>query len=153
MYTKLQIQWHIQCCHRWLNSLSHTLLHSHYSNTVNISTVVMLGFWLCQINTGSLAFRLFLSSSTKFYVCLFEFNICSLGYVGEVWIWSFIRCCLSQFSYWYITLEVPWYVSAHFFCTLFCQHGVWCALNIWALIVLSFIEEYMLEQKMGCLNN
>jgi len=55
MYTKLQTRWHIHCCQRWLNSLSQTLLHSHYSNTVNISTVFMLVFWLCQFNTGSLA--------------------------------------------------------------------------------------------------
>jgi hypothetical protein len=27
---------------------------------------------------------------------LFRFNICGLGYVGEVWGLSFIRCCLCQ---------------------------------------------------------
>jgi len=53
MYTRLQTQLHIQCCHRWLNSISHTLLYSQCSNTINISTVVMLGFWLCQFYTGS----------------------------------------------------------------------------------------------------
>jgi len=52
--TKLQTWWHTHCCLRSPNSLSHTSLHSHCSNTVNISTVVMLGFWLCQFNTGSL---------------------------------------------------------------------------------------------------
>ena len=29
MYTKLQTQCHTYCCQGWLNSLSHTLLHSH----------------------------------------------------------------------------------------------------------------------------
>jgi hypothetical protein len=48
-------------------SLSHTLLHSHYSNTINISTVVMLGFWLWQFYTGSLAGGLCLLLSSKFY--------------------------------------------------------------------------------------
>ena len=68
MYTKLHTQWHIQCCHRWLNSLSETLLHSHCSNTINISTVVMLGFWLCQFDTGSLAW--WLSQLSFFFGCL-----------------------------------------------------------------------------------
>ena len=40
-HTVLHTQWHSHCCHRSLNSLSHTLLHCHYSNTVNVSTVVM----------------------------------------------------------------------------------------------------------------
>jgi len=33
MYTKLQTQWHFRCCHRWLNSPSQTLIHSHYQAT------------------------------------------------------------------------------------------------------------------------
>jgi len=55
IYAGLQTRLQIYCCQKWLNSLSQTLLHSHCSNTVNISTVFMLGFWLCQCNTGSLA--------------------------------------------------------------------------------------------------
>jgi len=31
MYTKLQTQWHIHCCHRWLNSLYGSLLNSQWS--------------------------------------------------------------------------------------------------------------------------
>ena len=53
-------------CYRSVNSLSHTSLHSHYSNTVNISTVVMLGFCLCQFNTGSLACGLFVINNEVF---------------------------------------------------------------------------------------
>ena len=67
-YTKLQTRWHIHCCYRWINSLSDTLLHSHCSNTVNICTVVMLGFWLCLFNTGSCAWGLCLSSLTTFFL-------------------------------------------------------------------------------------
>ena len=52
------------------------MLHSHCGTIVNISTMVMLGFWLCQFNTGSLAWGLcLLSSMIKFFVCLIEFNI------------------------------------------------------------------------------
>jgi len=49
------------------------------SYTINISTVVMLGFWLCQFNTNILCWGLCLSSSTKFFVWLIKFNICNLG--------------------------------------------------------------------------
>jgi len=45
-----------------------------------IFTVVMLGFWWCQFNTGILAWGLCLSSTVKGFVCLFQFNICVLGY-------------------------------------------------------------------------
>ena len=72
-------------------TLSHTLLHSHYSNTVNISTVVILGFWLCQFNTGSLACGLCLLLTMKFFAWLLQFNICSLVRVGDV-------CGLSLFG-------------------------------------------------------
>ena len=57
-----------------------TLSHIDFSK----ATVVMLGFSLCQFYTGSLAWRLCLLSSSKFFVWLFQFNICSLGEVGEV---------------------------------------------------------------------
>jgi len=49
-------------------------------NTVNISTVVTSGFWLCQFNTGSLAWGLCFSLTTGFFVWLLEFNISSLGF-------------------------------------------------------------------------
>jgi hypothetical protein len=42
----------------------------------------MLGFWLCQFNIGSLAWGLCLSSTTKSFVWLFQFNISSLGCLG-----------------------------------------------------------------------
>ena len=80
MYTKLQTRWHVLCCYGWLHLLSHTWQHICYSNTINISTVVMLGFLLCHFNTGILTWRLFLSSSSKFFLWLFQFNICSFGY-------------------------------------------------------------------------
>ena len=54
-YTKLQTWWQIHCCQGWINSLSQALLHSQCSNTFNISTVIMLRFWLCQFNTSILA--------------------------------------------------------------------------------------------------
>jgi len=77
IYIKLQTQWHIQCCYGWINSLSEALLHSHCSNTIKISTVVMLGFWWFQFNTGSLAWGLCLSSSTTFF-SWFQFNVRTL---------------------------------------------------------------------------
>jgi len=46
-------------------------------NTVNISTMVMVGFWLCQFNKSSLACGLCLSSTTGFFVWLLQFNISS----------------------------------------------------------------------------
>ena len=58
---------------------SQILLPSHCSNTVNISTVVMLGFWLCQFKKGTLACGLCLLLWTEFFVWLFEFIICELG--------------------------------------------------------------------------
>jgi len=81
-YNKLQTQWHNHCCHRWLNSPS-LPLYSHCSNTFTILTVVILEFWLCQCNTGTLARGLCLSLSTKFFclfVCSYGFSICILGY-------------------------------------------------------------------------
>ena len=80
MCTKLQTQWHVHCCHKWQNSVCESLLNSQWCNTVNISTVVMLGFWLCQFNRRPLSWGLCLLSSAKFSVWLFEFDIvCSLG--------------------------------------------------------------------------
>ena len=46
-----------------------------------LSHFTMLGFWLCQFNTGSLDCGLCLSSSAEFLVWWFQFNICSLGYI------------------------------------------------------------------------
>jgi hypothetical protein len=62
-------------------------------NTVNISTVVMLGFWLCQFNTGSLACGLCLSSMTGFFVWLLQFNISSLGF-GRRSLSLELHCCV-----------------------------------------------------------
>jgi len=53
------------------------ILYSHCGNSTNISTVVMLGFWLCQFNTGSLAWGLCLLLTIKFFVWLFQYNICT----------------------------------------------------------------------------
>jgi hypothetical protein len=69
MYTKLESQWHILCRYWWLHSLSDTLQHSRCSKTITMSTVVMLGFWLCHFNTGIVGWRLCLLSSGKFF-CL-----------------------------------------------------------------------------------
>jgi len=109
MYTKLQTQWHIQC---WLNSLSHTLLHSHCSNTINISTVLLLRFWWCQLNTG-----LCFSLSTVFFLLLFKFNICSLGYGWWGFKFEFCRC---QFKI--CTLGQGFCICQ---CLIFC-HSFWC---------------------------
>jgi len=64
-----------------ISKFSLTLYYSLYSNTVNISTVVMLGFWLCQFNTGSLACGLCLLLTMKFFAWLLQFNICRLELV------------------------------------------------------------------------
>jgi len=144
MYTMLHTQSHTHCCHRSLNSLSHTSLHSQYSNTVNISTVVTLGFWLCQFNTGSLTWELCLSSTTEIFVWLLHFNICGLGY-GSWCLW---------FEFWFgvfcANLRTEGYVSQWFCCLsmshfslpviLMYQHGFWNALNICAVIVMLFSE-------------
>ena len=42
-------------------------LHSHYSNTIDISTSVLLGFWLFQFNPGSFAWGLCLLFLTKVF--------------------------------------------------------------------------------------
>jgi len=69
MYTKLQTRY-IHYCHGWINSLSQNLLHSYSSNTVNISTMVMVGFWLFQFNTGSLAWSSVCHRRLAFFVWL-----------------------------------------------------------------------------------
>jgi hypothetical protein len=94
-HTVLHTQWRTHWCHRSRNSLSHTSLHSHYSNTVDLSTVVMLGFWLCQFNTGSLAFWLCLSSTTECFVWLFQFNVCRLWWCL---CFEFLQVCLCLFK-------------------------------------------------------
>jgi hypothetical protein len=73
VYTKLQTQWNIQCRHRRINSLSQIILHSHCSITINIFTVVMLGFWWCQFCTGSLVWGLCLwfRQLSFLFCCLF----------------------------------------------------------------------------------
>jgi len=69
MYTKLQTRY-IHCCHGWLNSLSQNLLHSYCSNTVNIFTMVMVGFWLFQFNTGNLVWGCVCHHRLAFFVWL-----------------------------------------------------------------------------------
>jgi hypothetical protein len=91
MYTKLHTQWHIQCCYRWLNLLCQTFLHSHCSNNVNTSIVVMLGLWWSQFNTGSLALGL-CSLSVIFFFSP-QLNICNLVY-SWWWLWFEFRCVL-----------------------------------------------------------
>jgi len=56
--------------------------------------------------------------------CLCQFKISTLGYV----------CHALSMSYF---LYLP----------LWCQHDVWSALNIWAVIVILFSEEYRVAQK------
>jgi len=89
--TKIQTQWHIHC-YRWLNSLCQTLLHSRCSNTINISTVVMLGLRWSWFNTGILAWGLCSLSTNFFYP---HFNICSLGYG---WCCSWFEFCCVLFE-------------------------------------------------------
>jgi len=61
MYNKLQTWWSIYCFHGWLNSLSHTLLHSHCNNTTIISTVFYEGFGCAR-----------LVQADEFGVCVFH---------------------------------------------------------------------------------
>jgi len=61
-----------------IHSLTH-LLHSYCSNTINICTVVMLGFWLCQFNADGLVWGLCLLLWTEFSVWLLESNMCIVG--------------------------------------------------------------------------
>jgi len=86
----------MQCCYRWLNLLCQTLLHSHCSNTVNISTVVILGFWFCHFNTSSLAWGLCLLLTTKFLVWCSSLIYVVLVTVGGVWGSNFIGCSLCH---------------------------------------------------------
>ena len=73
---KLQTGGHIHCCHGSLKSLPQHLLHSHCSNTVEISTVVMLGWCLCQFNTGRLV-----------WVCVCRHLLCFLfGYSNLIYV-------------------------------------------------------------------
>jgi hypothetical protein len=95
IYTELQTQWHIHSCHRWPNSVCHTWLHSHCSNTINISTVVMLGFG-CVSLIKHLSLWLCLWLSAKLIVRLFKFSICILQLdlrCWEVGTSSDVICC------------------------------------------------------------
>ena len=69
----------MKCCSRMTKFAFSDILHSYCSNTVNISTVIMLGFSLCQFNTVTLACGLCLSLMIKF---LFPCSI--LTYVLKV---------------------------------------------------------------------
>ena len=48
------------------------ILHSYCTNSVNVSTVVMLVFWLCQFNTGSLACGCVCHCRLSFFVWFYE---------------------------------------------------------------------------------
>ena len=103
-------------------ALSH-ILHSHCGTIVNISTVVMLGFWLCQFNTGSLAWGLCLSAMT-----IFLFGCSNLIYViyvtvSEVHVLNLVGCCLRLFKNG--RSGVLLYVSVSLILSLIlaCQHG------------------------------
>ena len=98
MNTKLHTQRHIHCCLRRINSLSHTLIHSHCSNTVNISTVVMLGCCLCQFNTGRLVWGCVCRHQQSFL-----FGYSNVMYVVQVTVgdgcgFSVVVCRLCNFK-------------------------------------------------------
>ena len=90
-YTKLQTWWRGQCS-RCLNSLAHTLLHSHCSNSVTFFTVVILVFWLYQFNTGSLPLGCVCHQQRS------VFFRCSKVMVGDICRLSFIGCHLFLFK-------------------------------------------------------
>jgi len=121
VYSKLQTWRHIHCSHRWINSLSHTLLHCFYINTLNISTVVMLGFWLCQFNAGILVWGLCVSSTGEFFVWLIQCNICSLYswlvmfvvWVSSAVIFANLRSVV-EVRFFVISQCLPFFLVRHF---------------------------------------
>jgi hypothetical protein len=84
MYTKLQTQWHIHCCHRWLNSLFECILNSRWSNTINIIIVVILGFLLFQFNTIYLGGYVYHLQQSFLFGCLNLIYVVQDS-VGETW--------------------------------------------------------------------
>jgi len=98
MNTKLQTGGHIHCCHGSLTSLPQHLLHSHCSNTVNISTVVMLECYLCQFNTVRLVW-----GCVCRHLQSFLFGYSNLMYVVQVTVGdgcglSIVGCRLCNFK-------------------------------------------------------
>ena len=54
------------------------------------------------------------------YVWLLKFNIIVWDDFGEVWGWSFVRCCLCQFEIGALDKGLFDLWVSHFFCLLFC---------------------------------
>jgi hypothetical protein len=136
MYSKLPAWRRTYCSHGWLNSLSHTILHSHCNKIFNISTVVMLGFWLCQFNTGSLVWGLCSSWTTKFFVWLNQFNVCSLCYG---W-WCLCQFKISRWGYIFLFVSVSLFFVPHFglsACHLKCTKHMGCNIDVvqWRIYV------------------
>jgi hypothetical protein len=117
MYTKLQTQWHICWCNRWLISLSQNLLHIHSSINIDISTEVMLVFWLFRFNTGSWSWELCLLISTMGGVSFlfFSFPLCyCVVYVvqikcGKYWssscLFALVQDQCVRFGFWFLSVS------------------------------------------------
>jgi hypothetical protein len=140
--SKLQTQ-SIHCIHKWQNSLSHTLPHSHCINTFVL--------WLCQdLGDYSLiqASYLGVCDCHHWLSCFLVQNLCRYFRIGfmkyEVVVSSAVACVnLGQC----IRLEVMLIVIVLLLVPLIlvCQHDVWSALNIWAVMVMLFGEECVWE--------
>ena len=140
VYTKLQTWWYIQCC-KWITKFALSdILHSHCGTIVNISFVVVLGFWFFHFNRGSLDWgcvcrrrisSLFVCLNLIYVLKVTVIDVCGLNYHG---------CCLCLFKN--CRLGVLLFVSVSLFLSLIlaCQHGVLSALNIWDLIVMLFLQ-------------
>jgi hypothetical protein len=77
------------------------ILPGHCGNFINISPVVMLGFWLCQFNTGSFAWGLCLSSRIKFVVSI-QCRLPLVMFVVSIWlgvVCAFLRMVGQAFCY------------------------------------------------------
>jgi hypothetical protein len=96
----------------------------------------MLGILLWQFNSSLLTWGLCLSSSIKIFFGCLDLMYAVYVWIGEVWVLRFVACCLCQLSEFLLFLSL----------IFVCQHGVWSALNLWALIGVLFIEEYVREQ-------
>ena len=79
--------------------LSHSP-HSHCSNTVNICTVVMLGFWLLLFNSGSLAWGVEFVIVWGLCLLLFGGSVCFCVGIVFVIVWGvcFLLSFLFHFS-------------------------------------------------------
>jgi hypothetical protein len=74
------------------------ILHGHCGTSFNISTVVILGFWLCKFNTGSLAWGCVCHRGLSLlFGCSNLIHVLKVT-VSDVCGFNLIGCCFCRFK-------------------------------------------------------